>query len=121
MAVPVVDGIPWESDEEDEPPKTGTPRMPASPTPGGSASRFLKAVPRGTSGDGRPASTTEHGVLPPSLKLHGRKYAASLTSLLRKRESSDETRSVDAAPEAETSSLGRRVWFKRIVQKIFRI
>ena len=62
-----------------------------------------------------------HGVLPPLPKLHGRKYAASLTSLLRRRESYDETRSADAAPETDTSSLGRRARFKRFVKGILKI
>ena len=61
----------------------------------------------------------EHGELSPPPKLQGRRYAASLTSLLRRRESSDETRSVYAI--TETSSLGRRARFKRFVKDVFKI
>ena len=115
MAAPVVDGIPLELDELSRP---GTPRTPTTPTFGNGTSRRSKTVPRGTSGDGGSTYVTEHGALPPP-KLHGRKYAASLTSLLRRRESSDETRSVDAI--TETSSLGRRARFKRFVKSVFKI
>ena len=59
----------------------------------------------------------EHGVLPPP----GRKYAASLPSLLRMRESYDEARSVEVAPETGTSSLGRRARFKRFVKGLFKV
>lgn len=61
----------------------------------------------------------EQGMLTPP-KLHRRKYAASLTSLLRKRESSDETRSTGIASESETSSVGRRARFKQFWKDIFK-
>ena len=113
-----MDGIPWELDEMlmSQP---GTPRPPATPTVGGS-SRRLKGVPRSASSDAGSTHTMERGMLPPLLKLHGRKYAASLTSLLRRRESSDETRSMDVVPETSTSSLGRGARLKRFVKGLFK-
>jgi len=105
-----MDGILWESDETSQP---GTPRTPTL----GSSSRSLKGIiPRGTSGDTRSTHTMEHGVLP----LSGRKYAASLSSLLLMREPSDEARSLDVAPETGTSSLGRRARFKGFVKGLFK-
>lgn len=112
----MVDGIPSELDELSRP---VTPRIPASPILEDGSSRRSKIIPWRTSSDDRSTHVTEHGALTPPPKLHGRKYAASLTSLLRKRESSDETRSVDAI--TETSSLGRRARFKRFVKSVFRV
>lgn len=113
-----MDGIPWELDELPQP---GTPRMSVNPGLGGSTSRRLKTVPQRTSSDDKSIHTTEHGVLPPPLKLHGRKYAASLTSLLRRRKSSDETRSVDAVLETNTSNFSRRARFKQFIKSIFKV
>lgn len=97
---------------------------PVSPAFGSSSSRLLNTIiPRRTSGDSRSTYALmerEQGVLPPP-KLHGRKYAASLTSLLRKRESSDETRSVCAVPEIETLTLGRRARFKQFLKDVFKV
>lgn len=109
--------------ELDEISQLGMPPSPATLTPESGSSRLLNAIiPRRTSGDGRSTHTMEQeqGVLPPPPKLHGRKYAASLTSLLRKRESSDEARSACAVPENETSSLGRRARFKRFLKDVFK-
>jgi len=116
-SVKLMDGTPWELDEMSQP---GTP---TTPTPGSSSSRLLKTeTPRGTSSDVRSIHTIQQSVLPPPPpKTYGRKYAASLSSLLRGRESSEETRSVSAAPESETSSLGRRARFKRFVKDVFKI
>jgi hypothetical protein len=119
MGVLVVDGIPLELDEMVSQP--GTPPPPATPTLGSSSSRLLRTiVARKTSSDGRSTHTMEQGTLPAPPKLHGRKYTASLNSLLRKRESSEETSFASAVPESETSSLGRRARFKRFVKDIFK-
>lgn len=119
MAVLVVDGIPLELDEMSQP---GTPPPLPTSTLGSTSSRLLKTIaPRRTSSDGRSTHTMEQGMPLTPPKLHGRKYAASFSSLLRKRESSEETTSVSAAPESETSSLGRRARFKRFVKDIFKV
>lgn len=114
-----MDGTPWELDEL---PRTIIPKPPTIPGFGGRF-RGLEGIipPRGTSGDVGPTQATERGVLPSPKKLHRREYATSLTSLLRRRESSDETRSMDATPEADTLSLGRRARFKRFVKGIFKV
>ena len=110
-----MDGTPEEMDDELSQP--GTPGIPPVPTLGGSLWRSQDSgiLPNDT----MPTHTTEHGVLPPPPKPHGRKYAASLTSLLWRRESSDETRSTGVAPGVDTSSLGRRARFKRYVKGLF--
>ena len=63
----------------------------------------------------------EQGTFPPSPKLQGRKYAASLSSLLRKRDPPEGTPSVSAVSESETLSLGKRARFKRFVKDIFKV
>jgi len=113
-----MDGIPWELDEMSQP---GTPGMPVTPAPGGNSPRLKATIPRRISSGGRSTYTTEHDVLPSLPKLHGRKYAASLTSLPWRRESPDETCPVDAVPETDASSLGRRARFKRFVKGILKI
>jgi hypothetical protein len=110
--------------ELDEMSQLETPPPPATPTFGSNSSRLLSTIiPRRASGDGRSTHTIEQeqGVLLPPPKLHGRKYAASLNSLLRKRESSDETRSLCVVPDSETSSLGRRARFKRFFKDVFKM
>ena len=110
--------------ELDEVSQLGTPPPPVTPTLGSSNSRLLNTIAsRRTSGDDRSTYTMEQeqGMLPPPPKSHGWKYAASLTSLLRKRETSDETHSMSAVPESETSSLGRRARFKLFLKGAFRI
>lgn len=110
--------------ELDEASQLGTPPSPETPTSGSSSPRLLNTTTlRRASGDGGSTHTMgqEQGVLSPPPKLHGRKYAASLTSLLRKRESSDDAGSACAVPENESPSLGRRARFKRFLKDAFKI
>ena len=110
-----MDGTPEEMDDELSQP--GTPGIPPTPTLGSSSWHLQDS---GTlPNDTRQTRTTEHGVLPSPPKLHGRKYAASLTSLLWRRESSEETRSMGVASGSDMSSPGRRVRFKRFVKGLF--
>lgn len=123
MAVLVMDETLLELDEISQ---LGTPPPPATPTFGSSSSRLLNTIiPRRTSSDDGSTHThtieQEQDVLLPPSRLHGRKYTASLSSFLRKREPSDDAYSVCVVPESETSGLGRRARFKRFLKDVFKI
>lgn len=116
-SVRLMGGIPWETDEVSEP---GTPLPPATPTVASTSSQLLEATIPRVSSDST-AHMMEQGVLPPTPKLRGLKYAASLTSLLRRWEPPEETPPASAVSESGALGSGRRARFKRFVKDIFSI